>query len=140
MPAFQLPDEQIAAIATFLHSQITAAAYRRTYQIMNILVGDAKAGKAYFNGEGKCSGCHSEERDLKGIGAKYDPETLQGKIVMPRAARGGGGGPTDAPPLDRSGCYTGRSRNGQRNLGTHHRFLCDAAGFEWRDTHLRPQR
>ena len=54
MPAFQLPAEQATDIATFLHSQITAAAYRRTYQILHILVGDAKAGEAYFNGEGKC--------------------------------------------------------------------------------------
>lgn len=98
MPDFQLPAEQIADIATFLHSQITAAAYRRTYQILNILVGDAKAGKAFFETDGRCGGCHSTEGDLKGIGAKYDTETLQGKIVMPRAARGGGGGATNAAP------------------------------------------
>lgn len=85
MPVFQLPAEAVGDIATFLHSQISAAAYRRTYQILNILVGDAKAGKAYFEGDGNCSACHSSERDLKGIGAKYDAETLQGKIVMPGA-------------------------------------------------------
>jgi len=98
MPGFQLPPGKIAEIATFLHSQITAAAYRRTYQILNILVGDAKAGEAYFNGDGRCGGCHSVAGDLKGIGAKYDPETLQGKIVMPRQTRGNGAGTNSAPP------------------------------------------
>lgn len=101
MPAFQFTPEQIADIATFLHSQITAAAFRKTYQVLNILVGDAKAGKEYFNGDGKCGSCHSTERDLRGIGSKYDPETLQGKIVMPRATRGTAGGgavATNAPP------------------------------------------
>jgi hypothetical protein len=28
--------------------------------------------------------------DLKGVGAKYDPVTLQGKILMPRGGRGEG--------------------------------------------------
>lgn len=98
MPAFQFRVEQTADIATFLHSQVTAAAFRKTYQILNILVGDAKAGEEYFSGDGKCASCHSVEGDLKGIGTKYDPETLQGKIVMPRAARGGGGGATNAAP------------------------------------------
>ena len=43
-----------------------------------------KAGQAYFNGAGKCIGCHSVTGDLKGIGAKYEPAKLQDKIVMPR--------------------------------------------------------
>ena len=68
-----------------------AAGFRNTYKILNILVGDPKAGQAYFNGAGKCDTCHSAEGDLKGIGAKYDPVTLQGKIVMPRATPGPGG-------------------------------------------------
>ena len=55
-----------------------------------MLVGNAQAGAAYFSGEGKCSTCHSVTADLKGIGSKYDPMTLQGKIVWPRG-RGRGG-------------------------------------------------
>jgi len=84
MPSFDLPPAQATDIATFLHSQVVAAAFRNTYKILNILVGDPKAGQAYFNGAGKCNTCHSIDGDLKGIGAKYDPVRLQGKIVMPR--------------------------------------------------------
>ncbi len=56
-----------------------------------VLVGDPKAGELYFNGGGKCNTCHSPTGDLKGIGAKYDPATLQNKLVMPRPGRGGFG-------------------------------------------------
>ncbi len=38
------------------------------------------AGKAYFNGAGRCSTCHSPTGDLKGIGAKYDPRHFAGAI------------------------------------------------------------
>src|SRR6266852_5835951 len=99
MPAFTLPPEQVTDIATFMHSQITAAAYRRTYQIRNILVGDAASGEAFFHGGGGCAACHSSSGDLQGIGAKYDPVTLQGKIVMPRPSRV----PSAAAPSERTG-------------------------------------
>ena len=67
-----------------MHNSIAAAADRDKYQILNIVTGDPKAGEAYFNGAGKCSSCHSVTGDLKGIGAKYEPVTLQDKILMPR--------------------------------------------------------
>lgn len=92
MQAFpNLTQQQVADIATWLHSEIYLAANRRTYQIQNILVGDAKAGETFFNGAGKCNTCHSVTGDLRGIGTRYDPVSLQGRIVMPRGGRGGGG-------------------------------------------------
>jgi len=84
MPSFELPAAQVNDIAAFLHSEVAGAAFRNTYKILNILVGDPKAGQAYFNGAGKCVTCHSPTGDLKGIGSKYDPVKLQGKIVLPR--------------------------------------------------------
>lgn len=93
-----LSANQISDIATFLHSEVYLAANRRTYEIRDIVVGDAKAGEAFFNGAGKCAGCHSPAGDLKGIGAKYDPVLLQGRIVMPRSQRGAGGDPAIAGP------------------------------------------
>ena len=92
MPKFNLTGEQVSDIATFLHREIAAAAHRGSYQILNILAGDAKAGEAYFNGAGQCHTCHSPTGDLKGIGAKYDPVTLQGRVVMPRGRSGFPGG------------------------------------------------
>jgi cytochrome c oxidase cbb3-type subunit III len=84
MPSFDLAPAAVGDIATFLHSQVAAAAFRDTYKILDILVGDPKAGQAYFNGAGKCVSCHSVTGDLNGIGAKYDPVKLQDKIVLPR--------------------------------------------------------
>jgi len=103
MPAFDLPSPQVADIATFLHSRVAAAAFRNTYQIGNILVGDAKAGEAFFNGAGGCNTCHSPGGDLVGVGAKYETVNLQLKFLMPRSGGrgpGGRGGPPQGPPIN----------------------------------------
>ena len=90
MPKFAMSQAQISDIATFLHNGIRAASVHGVYPITDIVTGDPKAGQAYFNGVGKCNTCHSVARDLKGIGSKYDPVTLQGKFLMPRAVGTGG--------------------------------------------------
>jgi cytochrome c oxidase cbb3-type subunit 3 len=56
---------------------------------LNVLVGDANAGKAYFGAH--CASCHSITGDLQGIGTRYadNPRGLQGDWV---AGTGGGGG------------------------------------------------
>ena len=84
MPKFVMTPEQIADISNFLHDSIKGAANRDSYQILNIVTGDPKAGEAYFNGAGNCASCHSVTGDLKGIGGKYDPVTLQDKMLLPR--------------------------------------------------------
>jgi len=84
MPAFDMPAAQVSDLAAFLHGEIYAASNRRLYKILDILVGDPKAGQVYFNGAGRCASCHSPTGDLKGIGAKHDPVTLQGRLVYPR--------------------------------------------------------
>ena len=91
MPKFEMPDAQIADLAAFLHSAIYLNANRRLYKILDILVGDPKAGQAYFNGAGRCSSCHSPTGDLRGVGAKYEPTALQGRLLMPRGRPGGSG-------------------------------------------------
>jgi mono/diheme cytochrome c family protein len=83
MPRFPLTPQQITDIANFLHNSIEAAKDRDNYQILNIVTGDPKAGQAYFNGAGKCSSCHSVTGDLQKIGSKYEPVTLQGKMIQP---------------------------------------------------------
>jgi len=92
MPKFDMPDAQAADLAAFLHSAIYLNANRRLYKILDIVVGDPKAGQAYFNGAGRCSTCHSASGDLKGVGAKYEPTVLQGRLLMPRGRPGGRGG------------------------------------------------
>jgi cytochrome c oxidase cbb3-type subunit 3 len=84
MPAFNLPEDQVKDLAAFLHDGVRAAAERSTYKILNIVVGDPKAGETYFNGAGKCNTCHSVTGDLAHVGAQFEPVELQQKIVMPR--------------------------------------------------------
>jgi cytochrome c oxidase cbb3-type subunit III len=88
MPQFDLADGQLSDLAAFLHATIYLAANRRLYQILDIVVGDPKAGEAFFNGAGNCHSCHSAAGDLKGIGGRLDPATLQNRLVMPRGGRG----------------------------------------------------
>jgi hypothetical protein len=88
MPKFNFSNDQVSELAAFLHNQVRATAAFNSYQILNIVVGDAKAGKAYFNGAGKCSGCHSAAGDLAHIGSKYVPADLQQKLIMPRSEGG----------------------------------------------------
>ena len=87
MPAFTLPTEEVSDIAAFLHHNVTVASERGAYKYLDVLVGDAKAGEAYFNGAAGCTHCHSVTGDLKGIGSKYDPPNIQLRVVT-----GGGGG------------------------------------------------
>lgn len=96
MPKFNLSTDDIAAVAAYLHSLM--ATYRGApSQQINILVGDAKAGEAYFNGPGKCNICHTVSGDLAGVGAKYEPKALQNLIVS--GGSGGRGGPApNIPP------------------------------------------
>lgn len=89
MPPFELTEQELRDLAEFLHETIYQASNRGGYKILDIVVGDPKAGEAYFNGN--CRSCHSATGDLKGVGAKYDPATLQGRMLMPRG--GGRGGP-----------------------------------------------
>ena len=103
MPKFDLPDADVADLASFLHQTIDSVSERDKYKILNILVGDTKAGQAFFfNGAGKCASCHSVDGDLKGIGSKYeDAAVLQGRVVMPRGRRRRGPptpGQSDLPP------------------------------------------
>jgi cytochrome c oxidase cbb3-type subunit III len=93
MPKFALPPDQISDIATFLHNSIRAASLHGVYPILNIVTGDPNAGQSYFNGAGKCYGCHSVAGDLKGIGSKYDPVMLQTRLLMPGGPRASGSEP-----------------------------------------------
>jgi mono/diheme cytochrome c family protein len=97
MPKFDLTTAQVSDIAAFVHS-FRVAGYDASRDIPpNILVGNAQAGEAFFNGPGKCSTCHSVTGDLAGIGAKMEPKLLQNAIVSGRAGRGGFGAASASP-------------------------------------------
>jgi cytochrome c oxidase cbb3-type subunit III len=98
MPKFDLTPAQISDISAFLHSFRTSGYDETRNRPPSILVGDAKAGEAFF--KTKCASCHSPSGDLQGIATKTtDPRALQQTWLMPGAGRGGRGGmSTPVPP------------------------------------------
>jgi mono/diheme cytochrome c family protein len=78
---------QLVDLSHFLHEQVADTLRTGPFnKVLNILVGDPREGKAFFNGPGKCSQCHSTTGDLAHIGSKYDPPVLQLKVVFPQTA------------------------------------------------------
>ena len=97
-----LTDAQISDLAHFIHQRVyDTLRGSPIFVAHDLLTGNAAAGKAYFNGEGRCHTCHSPTGDLAGIGAKYDPPSLQARFLNPRplggrGGRGRGGAASDA--------------------------------------------
>jgi len=87
MPAYDLPAEEVGALVAFIHSQMDKfaafAGGRRTVDPEDLRTGNADAGRAYFNGAGKCSGCHSPTGDLAGIGSRYQGLALIRRMLSP---------------------------------------------------------
>jgi cytochrome c oxidase cbb3-type subunit 3 len=85
MPKLGLSEAQIADVVAWLHVRTFAAGHRTTYTFQNIVTGDPRQGEAYFHAN--CASCHSVEKDLAGIGRKYDALSLQSKWLQPRSGR-----------------------------------------------------
>lgn len=82
MPQFSdLSDQQIADIVRWIHYARQQGRYKELTE-SPVNPGDAAAGRAYF--ERACSNCHSVERDLAGIGRKYDAGALRTQILDPK--------------------------------------------------------
>ena len=99
MPKFTLSAAEISDIAAWLHAQPLSD--RGAPSMLDVLVGNAKAGATYFAGAGRCTQCHSVTGDLAGIGGKYDPKTIQNLIVSGGGmgvGRRGGAAPPKVPP------------------------------------------
>jgi cytochrome c oxidase cbb3-type subunit 3 len=92
MPPLPLPEADVKAIAAYIHSVAARMAGQGgpppgEAKELNIVVGDAAAGKRYF--DANCASCHSATGDLNGIATRYpSPMALQSAFV----AGGGGGG------------------------------------------------
>ena len=103
MPAFNLNEADVTAVSEYIHSVLAKVGSQARPpgaadpSTLNVLVGDASAGAAYF--KAKCASCHSVTGDLKDIASKYpEARTLQNTWVAGgegggrggRAGRGGG--------------------------------------------------
>jgi cytochrome c oxidase cbb3-type subunit 3 len=95
MPSFHLPDDEVKSITAFIHTQANKfAAFgggRRAIEATDLTTGNAAEGKAWFNGAGGCSMCHSATGDLAGIATRYQGLALLQRMLYPS------GRPTPAP-------------------------------------------
>jgi len=97
MPSFStLSEDELQVIVAFLHSQMDKFAElgggRRSVDPSDLATGNASDGRDYFNGEGKCSTCHSATGDLAGIGKRLQGLNLLRRMLYPT----GNPGPTQA--------------------------------------------
>jgi len=86
-----LTDAQIVDLSHFIHQRVESTASNRNARApLNVLTGNVEAGRAYFNGAGKCNTCHSPTGDLKGIATRIPvPVNLQQRFLFPSLTRGG---------------------------------------------------
>lgn len=113
MPAIDLTDDDVTAVASYIHSVLATARPQGAPPegpslSLNVLIGDAAAGEAYF--KAMCVSCHSTTGDLQGIATRVpDPMLLQ-NLWVGGGRRGGGAGrgavPEDDAPPSRRGVVT----------------------------------
>ena len=96
MPSFKLSDSDLTAIVAYIHQQMDEASTlgggRRSVEPEDLATGNAADGRAYFDGAGGCSRCHSATGDLAGIAGRYQGLTLFQRMLYPS------GRPAPAPP------------------------------------------
>lgn len=84
----ELSGNDLRNMSHFLREQVELTSRNRNPTMPpDVLTGSADAGRAFFNGAGGCSGCHSATGDLAGIGVRMSPVNLQQRILFPRSGR-----------------------------------------------------
>ena len=91
MPPFEVADEQVAALAAFIHTQRQNARShpggRKGVDASDLQTGNAEAGKQYFEGAGGCAKCHSPTGDLAGIANRHQGLELERRMLYPEDAK-----------------------------------------------------
>lgn len=91
MPHFDLPEQQIASLVAFIHTQqhlaLTRKGGRKGVDVSDLQTGNVDAGKRYFEGAGGCSNCHSATGDLAGINSRYRGLELEIQMLYPQHAK-----------------------------------------------------
>ncbi len=104
MPPLQMPENDVRAVAAYIHSVAATSRGQGAPPAgeaveLNIVVGDAAAGKAYF--EKTCTSCHSATGDLAGLAARMaSPTDVQNAWVAGGGRGGRGRGAAAAPGGD----------------------------------------
>jgi len=92
MPAFaKLTLPEVNDLIAFIRDQTkqlnSKPGGRRGVDVADLQTGNAEKGKAYFNGPGKCSSCHSPTGDLAGIATRYEGLELEMQMLYPQNAK-----------------------------------------------------
>ena len=97
-PSTSLTDAQVQDVGHFIHQRLEEILAKGIgfFKPENVLTGDAKAGATFFAGDGACTACHSPTGNLAGVGARYNPVTLQQRLLFPTRGRGGAPGASAA--------------------------------------------
>ena len=85
MPAFTLPDDDIAALVAYIHEQKkradSAVGGRRAVDPSDLQTGNAAAGQRYF--ANACARCHSPTGDLAGVATRHVGLPLLRRMLYP---------------------------------------------------------
>jgi cytochrome c oxidase cbb3-type subunit 3 len=125
MPPLPLQEADVKAVAAYIHSvaatkvgQGGPPTAESEAKELNIVVGNAAAGKRYF--DANCASCHSATGDLAGVATRYgSPTNLQTAWVAGGAGggRGGRGGPAPAAREPKPVTVTVTTSDGQKVEG-----------------------
>jgi cytochrome c oxidase cbb3-type subunit III len=99
-PSASFADDEVVALAQFLRQRVNDTMRGSPIFVAgDVLTGDAKAGEAYFNGEGRCATCHTATaHSLAGVARKYPSAVdLQQRMLFPGGTAGRGFGRAAAP-------------------------------------------
>jgi cytochrome c oxidase cbb3-type subunit 3 len=134
MPGINASDADVAAMVAFIHDAKakaeTLGGGRRAVDVSDLQTGNAEAGRAYFNGAGGCSKCHSLSGDFAKVGSRYEGLALLHRLLYPGSGARGSG-PPPAPPT-----ATVTTRDGKVVIGkvvSHDEFMISITDGEgWR--------
>jgi cytochrome c oxidase cbb3-type subunit III len=91
MPAFPFTQDQVSDIVAYIDSELTLfdlhtripGGYPNDIPASHLASGSVEAGKAFFDGPGGCTKCHSVTGDLAGIAKKLEPPDLETHFLYP---------------------------------------------------------
>jgi sugar phosphate isomerase/epimerase len=89
-----ITEDEVRDVMQFLRDRVNDTLRgSSSFRPQDIVTGHADAGRAFFNGAGGCTACHSVTGDLAGIGGRVpSPVDLQQRMLFPSPARGRGRG------------------------------------------------
>jgi len=95
-PSAALSESQAVELMHFLRQRINDTLRgSAVFTVGDIVSGNATAGKAYFEGDGRCTTCHSATGDLAGLATRIPaPVDVQQRMLFPVRRTGRGGEPT----------------------------------------------